>query len=273
MGRRDTKGSRVAGPPPSSEILRAFSAAGDRIALAGGEGLSFRVGAVVLKRVHDAAEAEWTQDLLSRVRQAGFRLPDPLRTVDGCWTHHGWSASRFIPGLVPLAPDWRAVMDAGLRFADAGERARAGGEEVLEGRTHRWAVADRVAWGEASAALDPRAQVVVDEIEAWLRAPSLERHLAHGDLSGNVFLDPSGVPVILDVSPYLRPRRWAEAIVVADAVAWHGASVDLASQLAGSDAGRDLFGRALIFRLVAEQLADSPHVQLEPYRRILSHLA
>lgn len=92
-------------------------------------------------------------------------------------------------------------------------------------------------------------------------------------MSGNVFLDPAGVPVILDVSPYLRPRRWAAAIVTADAVLWNGASVSLAASFA-SEPDRDLLGRALIFRLVAEQLADNPRhgALLEPYRRLLSAL-
>ena len=90
----------------------------------------------------------------------------------------------------------------------------------------------------------------------------------HGDLTGNVCLDASGVPVILDVSPYLRPRRWGAAIVVADATLWHGADISLARRFASEAEDRDLLGRALTFRLVAEQLATDPrHAgDLGPYR-------
>jgi 1,2-phenylacetyl-CoA epoxidase catalytic subunit len=79
---------------------------------------------------------------------------------------------------------------------------------------------------------------------------------------------------VLDFSPYLRPRRWAAAIVIADAVLWHGAEPSLAASFAVNESGCDLLGRALIFRMVAEQLAagcrDDAH--LDPYRRVLSIL-
>jgi hypothetical protein len=81
-----------------------------------------------------------------------------------------------------------------------------------------------------------------------------------------------GTPVVLDFSPYLRPRRWAAAIVVADAVLRHGADLGLALTFARTVDARDLLGRALIFRLVAEHLAVAPRhgARLGPYRRLLA---
>lgn len=243
---------------PPLVVRAAFGVEGDPIAAAGGEGVTFLVGDVVLKRVHDVIEAEWTQALLSRTAQDGFRLPAPVPTDDGRWVHQGWSASRFVEGLRPAAPSWETIVDAGLRFADAAERARQGGREILERRTHRWAVADRVAWGEARVELDSNASDLQNRISARLRDVPAEEHFVHGDLSGNVHVDRSGVPVILDVSPYLRPRRWAVAIVTADAVLWSGADLTLAESFASNATDRDLLARALIFRLVAEQLATDP---------------
>jgi uncharacterized protein (TIGR02569 family) len=259
-------------PRPSNEVLRAFGADGDPIPLDGGEGLSFRAGRVVLKRVHGVAEADWTQSLLSRVEPDGFRIPEPIAAGADEWVHEDWIASAFIDGLQPAAPAWRDIVDAGLRFSDAAEQARAGGGiDVLSQRTHRWAVADRVAWGEASVALDDAAMVVHAEITRLFGGQPRGEHFVHGDLSGNVFVDRAGTPVILDVSPYLRPREWAAAIVIADAVLWNGADVALAVTFARDELHRDLFGRALLFRLVAEQLADDPRhgAFLEPYDAVL----
>jgi uncharacterized protein (TIGR02569 family) len=229
---------------------------------------------VVFKRVDDPNEAGWTQALLARTEQDGFLVPEPRPTSDGRWVHEGWSASRFVEGLRPAAPSWSVIAEAGLRFADAAERARSGGHEVLSRRTHRWAIADRVAWAEAHVALDPEAAEIHEWIATLLGETTGQEYLVHADLSGNVFVDPSDVPVILDVSPYLRPRRWAVAIVVADAVLWSGAEVALAESFASSATDRDLFGRALIFRMVAEQLGDNPRrgAFLGPYRRILTAL-
>jgi uncharacterized protein (TIGR02569 family) len=258
-------------PPP--DVLEAFGSRGVPVALPGGEGLTFRVNNIVLKQVHDTAEAEWTQALLSKTAPDGFRIAEPIPAVDQRWVYAGWSASRFIDGLGPRALAWDAIADAGLRFADAVERVRVGGREILERRTHRWAVADRVAWGEARVDLDPRALDVVKRLSAWSSDAAREEHFVHGDLSGNVYFDQSGVPVVLDVSPYLRPRRWAVAIVIADAVLWSGADVSLARTFAADHDQRDLFARALIFRLVAEQLAGRRHdALLHPYRYLTSAL-
>lgn len=197
-----------------------------------------------------------------------------MPTADGRWVHQGWSASRFVEGLRPAAPSWKTIIDAGLRFADAAERARQGGREILARRTHRWAVADRVAWGETRVELDSHSSDLHNQISARLRDVPAEEHFVHGDLSGNVHLDRSGIPVILDVSPYLRPRRWAVAIVTADAVLWNGADLTLAESFASNPTDCDLLARALIFRLVAEQLTNDPRhdAVLQPYQRLLSAL-
>ena len=259
-------------PVVSPALREAFGVAGEVEALGGGEGLTWRIGGTVLKRVHDVEEAAWTQEILSRMRHTGFRVPQPVRTLDGRWTHDGWSAARYIPGLRPLAPAWRDVIAAGLCFCDAADAAMTGGADVLARRRHRWAVADRCAWDEEPVHLDPEAADVRVRLRGLLSEPLPDRQLVHGDLTGNVHLDPSGTPVVLDFSPYLRPRRWAAAIVVADAVLWHGADPGLAQALARTAGARDLLGRALIFRLVAEHLAVAPRhgARLGPYRRLLA---
>jgi uncharacterized protein (TIGR02569 family) len=257
------------------EVLAAFGVDGDPVGLDGGEGLSFRVADVVVKKVHDVTEAEWSQDLLSRVEQEGFRVPEPIRARDGRWVYEGWAAACYLYGLRPAVPDWEQITAAGLRFVDAGERVRQGGVAVLAGRSHRWAIADRVAWAETKVTLTAEATDIEERLTELLGDRPAEEHLVHGDLSGNVCLDPAGVPVVLDFSPYLRPRRWTVAIVIADAVLWNDAPLALASSFAEDVADRDLLIRALIFRMVAEQLASAPRhgAHLHPYREVLKVLA
>ena len=241
------------------------------MALVGGEGVAFRVGDIVLKWTRDAREAAWVQGLLARLGPEGYRIADPVATLEGEWTHDGWTASAFIADLRPAAPAWEAIAEVGLRFADDAEPERDTGREALSRRTHRWAVADRVAWGAAEVDLSAEATAIVDRLGALLAETEPGEHVVHGDLSGNVFFDPSDVPVILDVSPYLRPRRWGSALVVADAVLWNGEPPSLAESFAADALDLDLLGRALIFRLVAEQMADDPRhgALLGPYQRLL----
>jgi uncharacterized protein (TIGR02569 family) len=257
---------------PPARVCAAFGISAEPVPLPGGEGLSFRAGEFVLKRMHDPDEAEWTQSLVARIDQQGFRVPEPIPANTGRWVHDHWTASRYVSGLRSATPRWQEIVDVGLRFCDAAEAARHGGRDVLTKRTHRWAVADRVAWGEADVELGEAARHVMESIRPLLSDATRDEQFVHGDLSGNVMVTPDGTPVILDVSPYLRPRRWAAAIVIADAVLWNNADLSLARSFADSPENRDLFGRALIFRMVAEQLADDPRhdALLAPYRRVLS---
>jgi len=266
--------SLTEGPP--DPVVRAFGLRGASRRLAGGQDDSFVVDGAVLKRVGDAAEAAWVQGLAQRLDPQGFRIARPVRAAGDAWVIDGWTASEFIPGLAPAAPDWDQVFAAGRRFADATEALgpTASDAEVLAARGHRWARADRCAWGEEDIDLAGVAGSVLFSLRDLTDAPTGERRIIHADLTGNVHVDPWGTPVILDLSPYLRPLRWADAIVVADAVTWWTAPLDLATSFAASDEGRDLLARALIFRLVAEQLGGSagdPN-NLEPYQSVLRHL-
>lgn len=259
----------------SSAVLDAFAIDGDPVALPGGEDMSLRVGDCVVKRVHDADGAEWTQELLSRTEQVGFRTPEPIQSTRGHWVYEGWSASRFIPDLRSAVPLWNEIATAGLLFADAVERVRDDGADILARRSHRWALANRVAWGEAEPDLNSEAKEVYLAITDLLTEQAGQYQVVHGDLTGNVYFDPSGVPVVLDFSPYLRPRRWAVAIVVGDAVLWNSADLSLDASFAADSNDRELFGRALIFRLVAEQMAKRPRhgAHLQPYLEVLSVLS
>ncbi|MCB0970980.1 MAG: hypothetical protein KDA97_05610 [Acidimicrobiales bacterium] len=259
--------------PPSAEVCAAFGVSGRAIALDGGAGRSFRVGDVVLKYGDDSVELAWVQALTARMTADGFRVAAPVATVDGDPVHHGWAASTFVDGLRPAAPDWDLVRAVGRRFGAAATQA-ARALDPLPGRRHRWAVADRCAWDEERVQLALDADAIVGRLRSAVPVDHEPPTVIHGDLTGNVHLDPEGEAVVLDVTPYIRPARWADAIVVADAVLWHDAPVDLIGSFASSITGRDLVGRALVFRLIAEQLADRPRhgADLAPFERVVATL-
>lgn len=74
----------------------------------------------------------------------------------------------------------------------------------------------------------------------------------HGDLAGNVLVSPSRPPAVLDVSPYWRPVQYADGIVVADALLWHGAHPSLLD-LAGVSVAA--VARGLVFRMATADQA------------------
>jgi hypothetical protein len=254
------------------EAAAAFGCTGRGRPLAGGARTSVRYGDAVLKPCLGEDEAEFVQTTLARIAPGppDLQVPGPRRAGNGRFVVAGWTATEYVPGLRELRPDWRAVVAAGARF-HALVRDVAPDASLVR-RTHRWAVADRVAWDEAASPLLGDAAAIDASVRRWC-APVTERaQVIHGDLTGNVLTTADRVPVLLDFSPYVRPPRYASAIVVADALLWHRAPVEVVSLL--GDDPFPLLGRALRFRLVAEQLADAPRhgADLAPFRALLDRL-
>jgi uncharacterized protein (TIGR02569 family) len=232
-------------------VLAAFGADAPAVPLAGGQRTAWRAGTVVLKPLdRGPEELAYEGDLLARVREGqDFRLARPLRAADGARVVDGWYATAFVEGRHEPGR-WLDVVEAGelLHAALRGEERPA----LLDLRTDRWAVADRVAFGELDA---PVRDPLVDRLLAARRPLRAASQLVHGDLTGNVLFAEGLPPAILDLSLYFRPPGFASAVVLADALVFESAGEELAAELARVDELGQLLVRALLFRLVTDRLA------------------
>ena len=249
MGRRHHAGPALTSP--TAIVLAAFGVDGPARPLPGGQGESVRAGHLVLKPARDLAEAEGVGELLEGVEERGFRLGRPARAVDGRWVVDGWAATRFVAGAWTPTGRWSEIVAACRSFTGALAGCRR--PAFLAQRTHRWAFADAVAWGEAD--LDPPAPVApllarLRALRGRLDAPS---QLVHGDLAGNLLLAGDLPPAVIDMSPYWRPAVFAEAVLAVDGLVWDGAPGELV--LGATPGFAQAFVRALIFRLVAAEQA------------------
>jgi uncharacterized protein (TIGR02569 family) len=252
----------VTAPPssdgPSADVVAAFGGVATQLArLSGGQDGSWRAGSAVLKRVDDGREIAWLAAVLAPMAdRADFRVARPITLPDGSCALDGWSATSWVEG----AHEPGRFEDV-LIVSDAFHRALADvpmtWPTFLRERTTPWAVGDRAAWGEIPLRVDAGPlRAVLDRLEPlrvseWAGSPP---QVIHGDIGGNVlFADASGLPpAIIDVSPYLRPRPFADAVLVADAVAWDHAPLTFAERFLTTDASRRAaLGRAVVFRLVA----------------------
>jgi hypothetical protein len=138
-------------------------------------------------------------------------------------------------------------------------------------RTHRWALADRVAWNEetyrspnaSTATLLQQLQSLISHLQSLISAAELEertksQQLEHGDLAGNVLFTEveNAAPAIIDFSPYWRARGWAEAMGAADGVLWFGAGEGLVGEVVevsrwSWEGAMEMVCRALVFRTVS----------------------
>lgn len=213
--------------------------------LAGGQGTSWLSGRVVLKPGDETFQRWLGQMLAGRVFD-GIQVPRPLQARSGEWVVDGWSATEFVEGDVPdlAAPStWTHVIAAGRRFHDALVDVPA--PTFHAARTDPWAVADRVAWGEDSVTFVPRLADLADRLLAVDDPPGATQ-LVHLDLTGNVLFSPRHPPAVIDVSPYWRPRSYADGVVLADAACYHGAT---RAHLLEPDVPVEAIARALLFRL------------------------
>jgi uncharacterized protein (TIGR02569 family) len=255
---------------PGPEVLASFGASADPVSLPGGEGTAWRAGEAVLKPAGDPRVARWTADLyldlgpLTACRDAGFRVPRPLRTAAGDWVVQdpsagAWVAWQWLPGepaaWVGVSPFWPRLIAASRAFhaALAGRPA----PSWLGRDGSQWTVGDQVAWGERdpgsvlAAAPGPLAGQLRSLLAA-LRPVRLPAQLIHGDLGGNVLFAAGEPPAVIDFSPYWRPAGLALAIAAVDALTWSGADPAILDDLAGLPELDQLLARAHVGRLVTE---------------------
>ncbi|MDX6486621.1 MAG: hypothetical protein QOF43_1774 [Gaiellaceae bacterium] len=238
--------------PPPDRVLDAFGADDVPRPLAGGRGLSWRAGSIVLKPLDwSPQEHAWHADVLARIEEDGFRVarPDP-RIVDG------WTAATYVEGTHEPGR-WRDIIAAGERF-HASLAALPRPDAIIDSRTNPWSIGDRVAFGEV-------AYPALADVLAVLGPVTEPSQVVHGDLTGNVLFHHSLPPAIIDFAPYWRPTEYASAIVVADALNWEGAPDELAEAV-----DRRYLLRALVFRGVTTLAfgGGEPVPEIELARRI-----
>jgi uncharacterized protein (TIGR02569 family) len=238
---------------PPQHVCAAFGVRhGDLEPLTGGGGPLWRADRVVLKPVVDTAEAAWIAHTLDTIEVDAVRLARPLRSSDGRWVVGGWTAVRHVAGGTQPRHDEMVAVSLRLHQATAAlPRPR-----FLAHRTHRYAIADRVAWGEVNRDADG---ALFDELVVRRRPIRLRSQIVHGDLFGDILFADAAPPAVIGFSPYWRPPEWAAAVIIVDALAWGGADAGLVDRWGHLAEWPQSLLRALLFRMALHALNPPPH--------------
>lgn len=198
-----------------------------------------------MRPVPDNAVAAWSAGVLDGLHVDGLRLARPVRSSDGRWVVAGWAASRFVPGV--LEPRYDAVIEAANRLhAATTDLPR---PRVLDDRDDLLTRSAAAAWGERRVSLDPATGgALYAELAGYRTNVHLTPQVVHGELFGAVLFD-DDVPALVDLVPAWRPKEWAAAVVVLDALAWGGADDKLPLRWAHLDEWPQMLLRAALFRL------------------------
>jgi uncharacterized protein (TIGR02569 family) len=239
---------------PPAQILAAYDLDPGRLRpLGGGQGTAWSAGNLILKPLDmPLDELAWQEQILSHIREDGFRLARPVRALDGQLAVEGWSAWQRIEGE-HLPRRWAEICAAGQRFHRASVGIPVPGWHRQ--RNDVFAQADLAAWDDAAlsqfCSLAPVAQLAG-------RFRPLHGHdqLIHGDLTTNVLFHPTLPPGIIDLSPYWRPPLFATAIVIVDAMVWEGAGPSVLPLIGHRPHAAQYLLRAAVFRLVMDHLCN-----------------
>lgn len=239
------------GRGPSAAVLGSFEVGGgDPFLLAGGQGRTWRVRDVVLKPVDELREHAWVCAIFDTwPAHDVVRVPRPLRSSDGAWSHDGWAAHVWLEGETLCAGDdprrFRSVSDAFHEVIALLERPA-----FLDDRDDPWTFGDRVAWEGVEPVGHPATLALTRRALAALTPVRSTSQAIHGDIGGNV-LGSDGLPdAVIDWPLYYRPAGWALGVAAGDAICWEGpealALLDDWSDVAEWD---QLLLRAIVYRL------------------------
>jgi uncharacterized protein (TIGR02569 family) len=203
-------------------------------------------GEVLIRPVPDNVVAAWSATVLDGLQVQGLRVARPVRSSDGRWVVGGWAACWYVPGL--LEPRYDAVVDAAMRLHAA--TATVARPRMLDDRDDLLSRSAAGAFGERRLQLDPALGGDLYARLAELRRPvRLVPQVVHPELFGAVLFGHDGMPALIEMVPCWRPKEWAAAVIVVDALAWGGAESALLHRWAHLDEWPQALLRALLHRL------------------------
>ena len=207
---------------------------------------AWRCGEVLIRPVPDNVVAAWSAGVLDGLQVEGTRVARPVRSSDGRWIVAGWAACRYVAGT--LEPRYDAVLSAAAALHEA--TARVERPRLLDSRDDLLTRSAAGAFGERKLALEPAVGGTLYAQLAAYRTPiRLTPQVVHPELFGSVLFGPDDVPVVVDLTPCWRPKEWAAAVVVVDALAWGGADVGLLHRWSHLDEWPQVVLRAVLHRL------------------------
>ena len=268
---------------PSPEVFDLFAVPALCQPVAGGQGHSVRAGDLVLSPGRDVRTATWLNPVLARLaavldheRPRALRIAMPIPTRDLRWVVDGWGATRFEPDARPCRDLDVLVATGRLLHAHLAEVVPQAPAELAAHGESSWHEDDFAGPGPSAPddrwtraahrtfSTDPPLGILGKHLAAQFRPCNLgPDQLVHGDLAGNVLLDSTGLPVVIDVAPYWRPALWAEAVCVLDAVLWLGAEPRAMDEWADGVRWQAML-RAALFRLLSD-----PDPDVARYRALL----
>jgi hypothetical protein len=208
-----TNNATAADQNVAAELGHFFPLPEPPVLLPDGEGRTYRAGAYIYRREARLLEATYVAELFAHLPAKGFRLPRPVRSLQGTWlAPSGWSAWTYIPGHPATAADTHAVIPAIEALHQ--ELAVLPYPAFLSMKETPYTRAEQAAWGGIPPDIDSHiAALVRPLVQRRHVLPHLPAQLIHIDLNDtNILIAPGMLPAFIDFTPSWRPAGYATAV-------------------------------------------------------------
>jgi len=230
------------------EIARLFGSDVEPILLKGGRGNTYRSDKIVLKPSNNLTESEEVSELISKISSSDkLRIPKSIKSINGNWIEDGYVAWEFLTGK-DLNDNYKEKLRACDWFSDIFENIEK--PNFIENRNDAWSVADRVTWGEKEKEYMPEFQEMIDQVQKSLIPIEHSGQIIHGDISGNIVFDIKEGLGVIDITLGWRPKDYAKALLIIDAITWEGADLSIYNHVKDLPNIRQLLLRAGLRRII-----------------------
>jgi len=200
------------------ELKRLFNLSGNGEPLEGGQGLSYKFENVVIKPVWDRGLYEFISPIYNSLDCNGYRISRHLKSLNNNFVESGYGATSFEPGFHVKSELKKKLYISGLFHKDL-RKIRI---DNFPKPGNPWNLANEIIWKHEKIPEDVNKlyKFYCEKIIEQLPEVKDDFQLIHADIGGNILFHESLDPLIIDFSPVIGPVKYANAIMICDAIAW-----------------------------------------------------
>lgn len=200
----------------TKDILDAFNLLDEGKPLTGGQNQSVRYGDVVLKPIEDENYYNIISKIFNTLESKDFRISKHIQSNYGQYTYKGYGATKFEPGFeVDDRLEEKLIVSNALH----GLLKNISTDQLPKGQDP-WSKAHRLLWEKKRLPEINEQNVFVNQMLDELPEYPEALQMIHSDLGGNILFHHELSPLVIDFSPAIAPKSFADAVLVCDAIAW-----------------------------------------------------
>ncbi len=210
----------------------------------------YRAGNIIIKPILEKIESEELAEIINQLPVSEkIRIPKPIKSINGNWIEEGYVAWTYLEGkeVGGRYKDKIEVCDFFTKiFQDVSK------PKFIEARNNPWAIADRVTWGELKIQYEEKFQNIINVIQPILKPNNLSYQIIHGDITRNIIFNEKEFPGVIDLTLYWRPKDYAKALLIVDAITWEDTNLDVYNLVVDVPEINQLLLRAGLRRIIEQ---------------------